>query len=116
VPRRQAFSWASGVQARDARPEPFSNDRVHFGDDGHMLAARTILAAVGVKTPVEPPATIKADPMYKLVEQKRAVRSAAWMRHAGYTRERTVPPGPLGTAEADPAGLQGRIDALRRRK
>jgi lysophospholipase L1-like esterase len=101
--------------ARDGRAEPFSKDRVHFGDDGHLLAARTILAAVGVKAPEESVAAIRADPLYRLVEQKRALRSAAWMRHVGYTREKTVPPGPLGTAEADAAGLQEKIDALRRR-
>jgi lysophospholipase L1-like esterase len=102
-------------KARDARAEPFSKDKVHFGDDGHLLAARTILAAVGVKAPDDTVAAVKADPLYRLVEQKRALRSAAWMRHVGYTREKTVPPGPLGTAEADAAALQERIDALRRR-
>jgi hypothetical protein len=101
--------------ARATRSEPFSKDRVHFGDDGHLLAARTILAAVGVKAPDETVAAIKADPLYRLVEQKRVMRSAAWMRHVGYTRERTVRPEPLGTAEADAAALQQRIDALRRR-
>lgn len=103
-------------KARDARTEPFSKDRVHFGDDGHLEAARTILAAVGVRAPEESVAAIKADPLYRLVEQKRATRSAAWMRHVGYTREKTVPPGPLGTAEADAAALQAKIDALRRQK
>jgi hypothetical protein len=50
-----------------------------------------------------------------LVEQKRARRSAAWMRHTGYTREKTVPPEPLGTAEADAVRFQEKIDTLRRR-
>jgi lysophospholipase L1-like esterase len=100
--------------ARDARTEPFAKDKVHFGDDGHLLAARTILAAVGVKAPDETVAAVKADPLYRLVEQKRVLRSAAWMRHTGYTREKTVRPEPLGTAEADAARLQEKIDALRR--
>jgi hypothetical protein len=103
-------------KARDARPEPFSKDRVHPGDHGHLLMARTILAALGAKAPDEPLATIKSDPLHKLVEQKRALRSAAWMRHVGYTREKTVTPEPLGAAEADAAKLQERIDAIRRKK
>jgi lysophospholipase L1-like esterase len=103
-------------KARDDRTEPFSKDKVHPGDDGHLLIARTILAALGVKAPDESLATIKADPLFKLVEQKRALRSAAWMRHVGYTREKTVKPEPLGTAEADAAKLQEKIDALRRKK
>ena len=78
--------------------------------------AKTVLAALGVKVPDETVATIKADPLFKLVEQKRAMRSAAWMKHVGYTREKTVKPEPLGTAEADAAKVQEKIDALRRKK
>lgn len=102
-------------KARDARTTPFSGDKVHPGDDGHLLMAKTILTALGAKTPDESAATIKADPLFKLVEQKRAMRSAAWMNHIGYTRENTVKPEPLGTAEADTARLQEKIDAIRRR-
>jgi hypothetical protein len=38
------------------------------------------------------------------------------MRHVGYTREELVKPQPLGSAEADAAKLQKKIDALRRTK
>jgi lysophospholipase L1-like esterase len=103
-------------KARDARTEPFAKDKVHYGDDGHLLVARTILAAFGVKVPDDTAAAIKADPLFKLVEQKRSQRSAAWMKHVGYTREKTVEPQPLGTAETDAAKLQEQIDALRRKK
>ena len=103
-------------KAREARTTPFSGDKVHPGDDGQLLIAKTILAAIGVKTPDETLATIKADPLFKLVEEKRGLRSAAWMKHVGYTREKTVKPEPLGTAEADAAKVQEKIDALRRKK
>ena len=103
-------------KVRDARTDPFAKDKVHYGDDGHLLVARTLLTAVGVKVPGDTVATVKADPLFKLVEQKRALRSAAWMKHIGYTREKTVEPQPLGTAEADAAKLQQQIDALRRKK
>ena len=43
------------------------------------------------------------------------MRSAAWMKHIGYTREKTVKPEPLGTAETDAAKVQEKIDALRRK-
>jgi lysophospholipase L1-like esterase len=102
-------------KARDARTAPFSGDKVHPGDDGHMLMAKTILTALGAKVPDETLATIKADPLFKLVEQKRAMRSAAWMKHIGYTREKTVKPEPLGNAEADAAKLQEKIDMIRRK-
>ena len=103
-------------KARDGRDAPYSGDKVHPGDDGQLLIAKTILAAFGVKTPDETVATIKADQLFKLVEQKRGARSAAWMKHVGYTREATVKPQPLGTAEADAAKVQEKIDALRRKK
>jgi hypothetical protein len=77
--------------------------------------AKTILAAFGTKVPNETLATIKADPLFQLVEQKRARRSGAWMKYIGYTREKTIKPGPLGAAEADMARLQEKIDALRRK-
>jgi lysophospholipase L1-like esterase len=102
-------------KARDRRTAPFSGDKVHPGDDGHLLMAKTILTALGAKVPDETLAMINADPLFKLVEEQRALRSSAWMKHIGYTREKTVKPEPLGTAEADVAKLQKRIDALRRK-
>jgi lysophospholipase L1-like esterase len=102
-------------KARDARTAPYSGDKVHPGDDGHLLMAKTILTALGAKVPDEGIAAIKADPLFQLVEQKRATCSAAWMKHIGYTREKTVKPEPLGTSEADAAKLQEKIDAIRRK-
>lgn len=102
--------------ARDASEQPFAGDKVHYGDDGHRLVAKTLLAAVGVTVPDTSVAAVKADPLFKLVDEKRKLRSAAWMRHVGYTREKTVKPEPLGTVEADAAKIQSKIDALRRRK
>jgi len=102
--------------ARDRRDAPYSGDKVHPGDDGQLFIAKTILTAFEVKIPDETLATIKADPLFKLVEQKRTARSAAWMKHTGYTRETTVKPAPLGATEADAAKVQEKIDALRRKK
>lgn len=103
-------------KARDARTDAFSKDHVHPNDDGHLLMARTILAGLGEKVPEETFAEIQKDPLYKLVAEKRALRSNQWMKHIGYTREKTVKPEPLGTVEADAAKIQEKIDALRRPK
>jgi lysophospholipase L1-like esterase len=102
-------------KARDSRKEPFSRDKVHPGDDGHLVMAHAILAGLGVKVPNDTLAEIQKDPLFKLVNQKRGLRSAAWMKHIGYTREKTVEPQPLGAVEADAAKLQEQIDALRRK-
>lgn len=101
-------------QARDAQPGAFSGDRIHPGDDGHLLMAKVLLAGAGLKVPDDAVQTVTADPLYKLVDEKRRLRSSRWMSHIGYTRERTVEPQPLGTTEDEVAKLQERIDALRR--
>lgn len=102
-------------KARDARTEAFSPDHVHPGESGHLLMARTTLAALGVRTPDEKLGAIKSDPLFKLVAEKRSLRSERWMKHVGYTREKTVAPQPLGDTEAEAAKIQKKIDALRRR-
>lgn len=102
-------------KVREGRTSPFSGDKVHPGDDGHLLMAKTILAALGTKVPDESVGTVKVDPLFKLVAQNRAMRSAAWMKHIGYTREKPVKPEPLGTAETDAAKFQEKIDAIRRK-
>lgn len=102
-------------KARESRKQPFSKDRIHPGDDGHLLMARTVLAALGVQTPEAAASAVKADPLFKLVDQKRKLRAGRWMAHIGYTRGKTVRPGSLGDAEEQAAKLQEQIDALRRK-
>lgn len=101
-------------KARDARADGFSKDHVHPGDEGHLLMAKTILAAFNVQVPDESVAAVKADPLFKLVDEKRKLRATQWMKHIGYSREKSVAPQPLGTVEADAAEIQKKIDALRR--
>jgi len=103
-------------KARDARAAVFSRDRIHPGDDGHLLMARTILAGAGVTTPEVAAKEAMADPLYQAVDQLRKLRAAKWMAHVGYTREKVVAPAPLGDAEAQVAKLQAKVDELRRAK
>ncbi len=103
-------------QARAARDEAFSKDRVHPGDDGHLFMARTILFTLGVEPPVESLATIKADPLFQQVDLLRRHRSTHWMNHIGYTREKTVEPQPLGNAEMEAATIRDKIHALKQRQ
>ena len=103
-------------KARDARTEVFSKDRVHPGEEGHLLMAKTILTAFGVSVPFGTPATIKADPLYQQVDLLRRHRSSHWMNHIGYTRGNTVAPQPLGDTEMEAAKIQEKIDAIRHPK
>ncbi len=102
-------------KARDARTEPFSKDRVHPGDDGQLVIAQAFLGGFGVKTPQKTAAEISAEELFKLVDEKRRLRSSQWMNHVGYTREKTIPPQPLGDTEARAAEIQKTIDVLKRR-
>ncbi len=101
--------------ARAKRTEVFSKDRVHPGDEGHLLMARTILAGVGLDTPEEPIAKIKADPLFPQVELLRRHRATHWMNFTGYSREKVVAPSPLGDAVAQAAKIQAKIDELRKK-
>ena len=103
-------------KARDARTEVFSRDRVHPGDDGHLLMARTILAGAGVTTLDITAKEAMADPLFKAVDQLRKLRASKWMAYIGYSRERVVTPTPLGDADEQVAKLQAKVDELRRAK
>ena len=103
-------------KARDAQTEVFSRDRVHPGDDGHLLMARTILAGAGVTTLDITAKEAMADPLFKAVDQLRKLRASKWMAYIGYSRERVVAPTPLGDADEQVAKLQAKVDELRRAK
>lgn len=100
-------------KARDARTEPFSKDKVHPGEEGHLLMAEVILGGLGMEGPFGTLAEIKADPLFREVDALREHRAEGWMRHIGYTREKTVEPQPLGETEENAAELRRKIDALR---
>ena len=101
--------------AREKRTEVFSRDRIHPGDEGHLLMARTILTGVGLDTPEEPLAKIKADPLFQQVDLLRRYRATHWMNFTGYSREKVVTPTPLGDAEAQAAKIQAKINELRKK-
>jgi hypothetical protein len=101
--------------ARAKRTEVFSKDRVHPGDEGHLLMARTILAGGGLDTPEEPIAKIKADPLFPQGDLLRRHRATHWMNFTGYSREKVVAPSPLGDAVAQAAKIQAKIDELRKK-
>ncbi|EAQ77670.1 SGNH/GDSL hydrolase family protein [Blastopirellula marina] len=115
APRVQTIDLHSAMRkARDAQTEVFAKDKVHPGPAGHLLMAKTILSALNAPIPEESLAEIQADPLYKLVDQLRKHRSSNWMKYVGYTREKTVPPQPLGETEQESAQIQAKINDVRR--
>ena len=92
----------------------FAPDGVHPGDEGHLLVARTILAGLGYKLPPSRTdlATIKAEPLFALVRERRMLRSEAWLPFVGYIREANFKSASVAAAEQAVAHLQREIDAM----
>ncbi|MHB8897303.1 MAG: SGNH/GDSL hydrolase family protein [Thermoguttaceae bacterium] len=99
----------------------FAKDGIHPNELGHLVMALSILNELNVETPSGTPEellpVITADPLFALVRKHREVRSAGWLQHIGYTRERVVQPGSgdIVQVEAEAAELQRQVDALRRK-
>jgi lysophospholipase L1-like esterase len=103
-------------KARNEKPETvISNDRVHPGEEGHLLMAKTILKGLGVTVPEEDLATIKKDPLFNLVAKRRAMRANGWMPYIGYSRGKTFRADSVEKTEVDAKKLQDEINALRRK-
>jgi hypothetical protein len=76
--------------------------------------ARTILSALSIPTPDVSPDLLRSNPLFKACDQLRQLRWDRWMPHIGYTREKTFPPQPLGSAPAEAAAILSTINSLRR--
>lgn len=111
--------------ARDERQKAdpkfrFTGDNIHPGELGHIVMAQAILQGLGVPCPAgtaeELQKSAHADPLFKLVSQRRNARSEGWMKYIGYTREKHVPAktGNIEKTEADAKDLQSKIDALKK--
>ena len=96
----------------------FGRDGIHPNPAGHLLMARTITKALGM--PVEPCeleaelARQAADPLFKLVDSRRQLRSGAWLPYIGYTRGGKVKTASVEVAEKKAAELQKQIEQLRK--
>jgi lysophospholipase L1-like esterase len=115
------FMAAALAERQAANPSfHFCGDQVHPGPLGHLVMAQAILKGLGVALPSgtaeELLAGAEADPMFKLVQQRRELRSKAWLDHIGYTRERTVAPGSgdISATEEKAAGIQQEINELKK--
>lgn len=103
-------------KVRNEHPETImSNDRVHPGEEGHLLMAKTILKGLGVKVPDEDLVTIKKDPLFNLVAKRRAMRASGWMPYIGYSRGKTFRADSVEKTELDAKNFQDEINVLRRK-
>lgn len=98
----------------------FAPDLIHPDRVGHLFMARTILESLGVtRSSAEATeamlARITADPVWGEVHRRRAERSAAWLEHIGYEREKTVRPGTGDIVAAERLAESRRLALIKRR-
>jgi len=93
-----------------------SRDGIHPGPEGHLLMANKVLKDLNYKfdlTGAADTGKIKSDPLFKLVAQKRALRSRGWLDYIGYTRGKTVKKDSVKEVEEKVLSIQEEIDKLR---
>jgi len=105
------------AQQRVNDPDFFlSKDGIHPGLAGHILMADIFLKAVGVPVadadPVAQEKIIKNDPLYKIVQQRRKMRSMAWLRFIGNDINRKIKGLPVDEAEEKAAQLKVEINTM----
>jgi len=87
----------------------FSKDGVHPDTAGHLIMARSFLHAVGITTDTTDVqvaiAGIQSSELFKLVNDRRALRSNAWRKRIGHTHKKEWPGLPVEEAEEKAAQL-----------
>ena len=106
------MNLALAERRRDNPKFTFAGDGVHAGPEGHVVMARAILDAWGLKvaddgTPIHP----NGAAILEAVRRKQAVLAPAWLSHVGHLRPGIAPGLPLAEAEA----RASEIDAEARR-
>jgi lysophospholipase L1-like esterase len=98
----------------------FAKDGIHPSPLGHLLMAHAFLRGIGVEladaaNDLDAELTrVEADPLFKLVHDRREKRSAGWLGFVGYSRGKVVKTDSVSSVENDVEALQKQIDALRR--
>ncbi len=80
----------------------FTADGVHPGDAGHAFIARTLLTALGYPDePLTPPPAL-----FSLIDDRRRLRSEAWLPFIGYERDGHFKSGSVAATEKAAARLE----------
>jgi hypothetical protein len=95
----------------------FSGDGIHPSNMGHLLMAQVFLQGMGTRIQFDELETeyqtVHNDPLFKLVDQRRRLRSKGWLEYVGYTRGKTVKRDSIQDIQTQAAAFQEQIDALK---
>jgi len=93
-----------------------TKDGIHPNELGHLLIAQSILTKLKILSMESLAQTklsdITQDPLFKLVAQRRQIRSKGWLEFIGYTRGKTVKSNSIDSTEVRVKELQTQIKAL----
>ncbi|MBM3852841.1 MAG: SGNH/GDSL hydrolase family protein [Verrucomicrobia bacterium] len=93
------------AERRKANPAfTFARDGVHPGPEGHLLMARPVLEAWGLRTgPDGTPDHPSGASILAAIKKKHALLRLAWLAHVGHKRPGVAPGLPLAEAERQAA-------------
>lgn len=105
---------AAIAEKRKTDPEfTFSKDGVHPGPEGHLLMARAVLDAWGLKVkPDGTPDHPNGAAILALVKKKHAILRPAWLSYVGHKRPGNAPGLPIEEAKVKAAELDAEARKL----
>ena len=105
---------AAIAEKRKTDPEfTFSKDGVHPGPEGHLLMARAVLDAWGLKVkPDGTPDHPNGAAILALVKKKHAILRPAWLNYVGHKRPGNAPGLPIEEAKVKAAELDAEARKL----
>ena len=108
------------IAAKKNKPDStFIPDGVHPNLSGHFIMAKTILAdlypALSIPEPQTAIKELNADPFFKLVSQRRQIRSEGWRNYIGYTREKKVKEHDISTTINNVKELEFQLNDMLKR-
>lgn len=105
---------AAIAEKRKTDPEfTFSKDGVHPGPEGHLLMARAVLDAWGLKVkPDGTPDHPNGAAILALVKKKHAILRPAWLSYVGHKRPGNAPGLPMEEAKVKAAELDAEARKL----
>jgi lysophospholipase L1-like esterase len=96
----------------------FSGDGIHPSPMGHLMMAQVFLTGTGAGIRFEALDAefkkVSADPLFKLVDRKRRLRSKGWLEYVGYTRGKTVKKDSVAEIQQQVTEMQEQIDEMRK--
>ena len=103
------------LQQRKTIPNySFSKDGIHPGTEGHLFMAQQFMKGIGIDIKNDSLSSelkrIKADSLFKLVNEHRSKRSYGWLCYIGFTLEKTVKTNDIEPIEKEAALLESKIE------